>query len=339
MPRMRAMQVSEPGGDLELVERELPEPGRGEVLVRVQACGVCGGDSGIKDGHFPGVSYPRVPGHEIAGVVAALGDDASAWEVGERVGLGWFGGNCGYCRPCRHGELMSCENMGIPGITTDGGYADYVVARQNALASIPDELTAEEAAPLMCAGLTTYNALRHAGAYAGDLVAVLGVGGLGHLGVQFASKLGFDTVAIARGREKEPHARRLGARHYIDSTAADPAQELARLGGAKVILSTVTNSAAMAAVLGGLGVRGRLLVLGASMEPLQVPPAMLIPSGKSIAGHASGISGDSEDTLDFSVLAGVRPVVETRPLEQAREAYERMSNGEARFRMVLTTGA
>jgi D-arabinose 1-dehydrogenase-like Zn-dependent alcohol dehydrogenase len=333
------MQVSEPGGDLELVERELPEPGRGEVLVRVQACGVCGGDSGIKDGHFPGVSYPRVPGHEIAGVIAALGDGVAAWEVGQRVGLGWFGGNCGYCRPCRHGELMSCENMGIPGITTDGGYADYVVARQNALASIPDELTAEEAAPLMCAGLTTYNALRQAGASGGDLVAVLGVGGLGHLGVQFASKLGFDTVAIARGREKEAHARRLGARHYIDSTAEDPAQELAGLGGAKVILATVTNAAAMAAVLGGLGIGGRLVVLGASMEPLQVPPAMLIAGNKSIAGHASGISGDSEDTLDFSVLAGVRPVIETRPLEQASEAYERMSNGKARFRMVLTTGA
>jgi D-arabinose 1-dehydrogenase-like Zn-dependent alcohol dehydrogenase len=339
MPRMRAMQLGEPGGDLELVERELPEPGRGEVLVRVQACGVCGGDSAIKDGHFPGVSYPRVPGHEIAGVIAALGDGVLAWEVGQRVGLGWFGGNCAYCRPCRHGELMSCENMGIPGITTDGGYADYVVARQNALALIPDELTPEEAAPLMCAGLTTYNALRHAGAYGGDLVAVLGVGGLGHLGVQFASKLGFDTVAIARGREKEPHARRLGARHYIDSTAADPAQELVRLGGAKVILSTVTNAAAMAAVVGGLGIGGRLVVLGASMEQLQVAPAMLIPGDKSIVGHASGISGDSEDTLEFSVLAGVRPVVETRPLEQAGDAYERMSNGEARFRMVLTTGA
>jgi alcohol dehydrogenase/propanol-preferring alcohol dehydrogenase len=272
-------------------------------------------------------------------VVAALGEGARAWEVGERVGVGWFGGNCGYCRPCRHAELMSCENMGIPGITVDGGYADYVVARQNALALIPEELAAEEAAPLMCAGLTTYNALRRAGAHGGDLVAVLGVGGLGHLGVQFASKLGFDTVAIARGREKELEARRLGARHYIDSTAQDPAEELTRLGGAKVILSTVTSAAAMAAVAGGLGIHGRLLVLGASMEPLQLPPAMLIPGGRSIAGHASGISGESEDTLNFSVLAGVRPVIETLPLERAAEAYEQMSNGRARFRMVLSTGA
>jgi D-arabinose 1-dehydrogenase-like Zn-dependent alcohol dehydrogenase len=339
MARMRAVQVSEPGGPLELVEREVPQPGRDEALVRVQACGVCGGDSGIKDGHFPGVSYPRVPGHEIAGVIAALGEDVRGWEVGQRVGVGWFGGNCGYCRPCRHGEPMSCENMGIPGITIDGGYADYVVVRENALALIPDELTAEDAAPLMCAGLTTYNALRHTGAHGGDLVAVLGVGGLGHLGVQFASKLGFDTVAIARGREKEPLARRLGARRYIDSTVEDPAEELMGLGGAKVILATVTSAPAMAAVFGGLGIRGTLLVLGAAMEPLQVPPAMLIPAGKSIAGHASGTSGDSEDTLDFSVLAGVRPVTETRPLEQAAEAYERMANGQARFRMVLTTGA
>jgi D-arabinose 1-dehydrogenase-like Zn-dependent alcohol dehydrogenase len=339
MARMRAAQVSEPGGPLELVERDVPQPGRDEALVRVQACGICGGDSGIKDGHFPGVSYPRVPGHEIAGVIAALGEGVRGWEVGQRVGVGWFGGNCGYCRPCRHGEPMSCQNMGIPGITIDGGYADYVVVKENALALIPDELTAEEAAPLMCAGLTTYNALRHTGARGGDLVAVLGVGGLGHLGVQFASKLGFDTVAIARGREKEPLARRLGARHYIDSTAENPAEELMRLGGAKVILATVTSAPAMAAVFGGLGIGGRLVVLGASMEPLQVPPAMLIPGSKSIAGHASGTSGDSEDTLDFSVLAGVRPVIEMRPLEQVAEAYERMATGQARFRMVLTTGA
>jgi D-arabinose 1-dehydrogenase-like Zn-dependent alcohol dehydrogenase len=336
---MRAVQLSEAGGALELVEREVPEPQREEVLVRVQACGICGGDAGIKDGHFPGVSYPRVPGHEIAGVIAALGDGVRGWEVGQRVGVGWFGGNCGYCRPCRHGEPMSCENMGIPGITIDGGYADYVVVRQNALALIPDELSAEEAAPLMCRGLTTYNALRRTGAHGGDLVAVLGVGGLGHLGVQFASKLGFDTVAIARGREKEPLARRLGAPHYIDSTAQDPAEELMRLGGAKVILATVTSAAAMGAVVGGLGIGGRLMILGASMEPMQVPPAMLIPDSKSIAGHASGTSGDSEDTLGFSVLAGVRPMIETRPLEEAAEAYERMADGQARFRMVLSTGA
>jgi 2-desacetyl-2-hydroxyethyl bacteriochlorophyllide A dehydrogenase len=340
MASMRAVQVSEPGGSFELVEREVPAPGREEVLVRVQACGICGGDSAIKDGHFPGVSYPRVPGHEIAGVIAALGDGVLGWEVGQRVGVGWFGGNCGYCRPCRHGEPMSCENMGIPGIIAiDGGYADYVVVRQNALALIPDELAAQDAAPLMCAGLTTYNALRHTGARGGDLVAVLGIGGLGHLGVQFASKLGFRTVAIARGREKEEPARRLGAHHYVDSTAQDPAEELARLGRARVILATVTSTAAIGAVLGGLGTGGELVVLGAAMEPMNVPPAMLIAGDKSIAGHASGTSGDSEDTLAFSVLADVRGLIETRPLEQATEAYERMMSGAARFRMVLRTGA
>jgi D-arabinose 1-dehydrogenase-like Zn-dependent alcohol dehydrogenase len=339
MTGMRAVQVSEPGGPFELVQREVPEPGPGEALVRVQACGICHSDSYVKEGGFPGVSYPAVPGHEIAGVIAALGEGARGWEVGQRVGVGWFGGNCGYCRPCRHGEPMFCQNMGIPGITLDGGYADYVVVRSNAMALMPDELAAEEAAPLLCAGLTTYNALRHSGARGGDLLAVLGVGGLGHLGVQFARRLGFQTVAIARGREKEELALRLGAHHYIDSTAQDPAAELTRLGGARVILSTVTSAAAMAAAAGGLGIRGKLVVLGAAMEPLNLPPAMLINGNKSIAGHASGTSGDSEDTLAFSVLTDVRPMIETLPLEQAAEAYERMMSGAARFRMVLTTGA
>jgi D-arabinose 1-dehydrogenase-like Zn-dependent alcohol dehydrogenase len=336
---MRVVQVSEAGGPFELVERDVPAPGPGEALVRVHACGICHSDSYVKEGGFPGVSYPAVPGHEIAGVIAALGDGVRGWEVGQRVGVGWFGGNCGYCHPCRHGEPMFCENMGIPGITLDGGYADYVVVRSNAMALIPDELAAEDAAPLLCAGLTTYNALRHSGARGGDLVAILGIGGLGHLGVQFARRLGFDTVAIARGREKEKPARRLGAHHYIDSTAQDPAQELTRLGGARVILATVTSTAAMAAVAGGLGIRGKLLVVGAGMEPLNIPPAMLISGDKSIAGHASGTSGDSEDTLAFSALADVRPMIETLPLEQAAEAYERMMSGAARFRMVLTTGA
>jgi alcohol dehydrogenase/propanol-preferring alcohol dehydrogenase len=336
---MRAVQVSEPGGDFELVERDVPAPGPGEALVRVQACGICHSDSYVKEGGFPGISYPAVPGHEIAGVIAALGKGVRGWDVGERVGVGWFGGNCGYCRPCRHGEPMFCENMGIPGITLDGGYADYVVVRSNAQALMPDELAPEDAAPLLCAGLTTYNALRHSGARGGDLVGILGVGGLGHLGVQFASKLGFHTAAIARGSEKEELARRLGAHSYIDSTAQDPAEELARLGGARVILATVTDGAAMAAVLGGLGLRGTLVVLGAATEPTQMPPAMLIAGDKSIAGHASGTSGDSEDTLAFSVLADVRPMIETRPLEQAAAAYERMMSGAARFRMVLSTGA
>jgi D-arabinose 1-dehydrogenase-like Zn-dependent alcohol dehydrogenase len=339
MAGMRAMQVAEAGGPFELVEREVPVPGRGEALVRVQACGICHSDSYAKEGGFPGVTYPHVPGHEIAGVIDALGEDVRGWEVGQRVGVGWFGGNCGYCARCRRGELMGCENMGIPGITFDGGYADYVLVRAGAMALMPEELAAEEAAPLLCAGLTTFNALRHSGARGGDLVAILGVGGLGHLGVQFAAKLGFDTVAIARGGEKEALARELGARRYIDSTTQDPASVLAGLGGARVILATVTNAAAMTATLGGLGPRGRLVVLGAAMEPMQFPPAMLINGDKSIAGHASGHSGDSEETLAFSALAGVRPMIEALPLERATEAYERMLSGDARFRMVLTTGA
>jgi D-arabinose 1-dehydrogenase-like Zn-dependent alcohol dehydrogenase len=341
MASMRAVQVSEPGGPFELVEREVPEPARGQALVRVQACGICHSDSFAKNGGFPGTSHPLVPGHEIAGVIAALGEHVRGWEVGQRVGVGWFGGNCGYCRPCRRGDLIHCENTEIPGITSDGGYADYVLVRASALALLPDELAAEEAAPLLCAGITTFNALRHSGARGGDLVAILGVGGLGHLGVQFAAKLGFDTVAIARGRgrEKEELARRLGARHYIDSTSEDPAAELARLGGARVILATVTSAAAMTAVLGGLGLRGKLVIVGASMDPMQLPPAMLIGGETSIVGHASGIASDSEDTLAFSVLAGVRPMIQTLPLERASEAYEQMMRGDARFRMVLTTGA
>jgi D-arabinose 1-dehydrogenase-like Zn-dependent alcohol dehydrogenase len=339
MASMRAVQVSEPGGAFELVQRDVPAPAHGEALVRVQACGICHSDSYVKEGGFPGVTYPAVPGHEIAGVIAALGEGVRGWEVGQRVGVGWFGGNCGYCRACHHGDPMFCENMGIPGITEDGGYADYVVVRSNAMALMPDELAAEDAAPLLCAGLTTYNALRHSGARGGDLVAILGMGGLGHLGVQFAIKLGFNTVAIARGREKQELARQLGAHHYIDSTAQDPAEELTRVGGARVILATVTSTAAMAAVAGGLGIRGKLIVLGAAMEPLNLPPAMLINGDKSIAGHASGTSGDSEDTLAFSVLADVRPMIETLPLEQAADAYERMMSGAARLRMVLTTGA
>lgn len=339
MASMRVVQIKEQGGPFELVEREVPEPGRGEALVRVQACGICHSDMFGKEGGFPGISWPHVPGHEVAGEVAALGEDVEGWKVGQRVGVGWFGGNCGHCRQCRRGDLINCANMEIPGITIDGGYADYVLVKANALAAIPDELAAEDAAPLLCAGITTYNALRHSGAQGGDLVAVLGVGGLGHLGVQFAAKLGFDTVAIARGTEKEELARKLGARHYIDSTAQDPAEELTKLGGARVILSTITNADAVTAVLGGLGVRGKLVVVGASMDPMQIPPAMLIGGSKTIAGHASGHSGDSEDTLDFSVLSGVRPMIETFPLEQAGEAYEKMLSGDARFRMVLTTGA
>jgi D-arabinose 1-dehydrogenase-like Zn-dependent alcohol dehydrogenase len=338
MATMRAVQVNEPGADFELVERDVPEPGFGEALIRVRACGVCHSDMFAKEGGYPGVSHPLVPGHEIAGTIEKLGDGVNGWETGQRVGVGWFGGNCGYCEWCRRGSFIDCENMGIPGVTMDGGYADYVVVRANAMASMPDDLADEEAAPLLCAGITTYNALRQSGATGGNRVAVLGVGGLGHLGVQFAAQLGFETVAIARGTDKEELARKLGAHHYIDSTAGDPGQALAELGGADVILSTVTSSEAMGAVFGGLRPNGTLLVVGASMDPIPVPAAMLIGGSKKIAGHASGTARDSEDTLNFSVLSGVRPMIETFPLERAAEAYEKMMSGEARFRMVLTTG-
>jgi propanol-preferring alcohol dehydrogenase len=339
MAKMRAVQVSEAGGPFELVERDVPQPGREQALVRVHACGICHSDSFAKDGGYPGVSFPVVPGHEIAGEIAALGEGVQGWEVGQRVGVGWFGGNCGYCEPCRRGDLIGCENMEIPGVTSDGGYADYVLVNAHALALMPDDLADVDAAPLMCAGITTYNALRQSGAHGGDLVAILGLGGLGHLGVQFAAKLGFRTVAIARGAEKAELAQKLGAERYIDSTAEDPAEELSKLGGAKVILSTITNAEAVAATFGGLGQRGELVIVGASMEPLGIPPAALIGGNKSIVGHASGTSRDSEDTLSFSVLAGVRPMIETLPLEQASDAYEKMISGDARFRMVLTTGA
>jgi D-arabinose 1-dehydrogenase-like Zn-dependent alcohol dehydrogenase len=334
---MRVIQVSEPGGPLELHEREIPEPARDQVRVKVQACGVCHSDSYAKDGQFPGVSYPVVPGHEVAGLVDAIGEDVHGWTVGERVGVGWFGGNCGWCEPCRRGDLVNCQNKPIPGVTADGGYADYLVCRASALARIPDDLSPEEAAPLMCAGVTTFNALRRSGTRAGGLVAVLGIGGLGHLGVQFAVRLGFETAAIARGKDKEELARRLGAHHYIDSEAEDVAETLSRLGGAAAILATVTSATAMTAAFGGLGVRGKMIVVGASGEPLGVSPGMLIRGNRSLHGHSSGTSMDSQDTLAFSALTEVRPMIETVPLEQAPDAYERMMANQARFRMVLVT--
>ncbi|MGA9860274.1 MAG: alcohol dehydrogenase [Solirubrobacteraceae bacterium] len=336
---MRAVVVKQAGGDFEIEEREVPQPGRDEALVRVHACGVCHSDMFAKEGGYPGVSHPLVPGHEIAGVVEALGEGVKGWEVGQRVGVGWFGGQCGYCEWCRRGDFINCQNMEIPGITMDGGYADYVLVRANALASMPDDLTSADAAPLLCAGITTYNALRQSGARAGDRVAVLGVGGLGHLGVQFAAKMGFETIAVARGTGKEELARKLGAHHYVDSTNGDPAEKLTALGGVDVILSTVTSSDAMAALFGGLRPRGQLIVVGASMDPIAIPAAALIGGSTTIAGHASGTARDSEDTLNFSALAGVAPMIETLPLEQAAEAYEKMISGDARFRMVLTTGA
>jgi len=335
----RAMQVAGPGEKLELVERELRAPGPGEVLVRVEACGVCHSDSLTIEGHWPGIEYPRVPGHEIAGRIEAVGDDVVPWEVGQRVGVGWFGGNCGHCDPCRRGDMISCENGLVPGIAYDGGYADHVVVPKTALASIPDELSAEDAAPLLCAGITTFNALRESGARPGDLVAILGIGGLGHLGVQFARRMGFETVAIARGTDKREQAEALGAHHYVDSTAGDVADALQALGGAQTILATVTAPAAMSAAVGGLRPRGRMIVVGASPDPIEIPPMALIPGSTGVLGHASGTSKDSEDTLRFSVLQDVRPTIETYPLEEAAEGYARMMSGDARFRVVLTTGA
>jgi D-arabinose 1-dehydrogenase-like Zn-dependent alcohol dehydrogenase len=335
---MRVWQVPEAGADFEQVEREVPTPGPREVVVRVEACGVCHSDVFAKEGGYPGMSHPLVPGHEVAGVIDQVGEDVHPWQVGQRVGVGWFGGNCGWCEPCRRGDLISCQNLEITGITRDGGYAEYLLIAASALAAIPEDLGPAEAGPLLCAGITTYNPLRHAHAMPGDLVAVLGVGGLGHLGVQYAARLGFRTVAIARGRDKEALARQLGAHEYIDSTEQDPSAALQELGGASVILATAASGPAMTAAVGGLGRRGRMIVVGASMEPIEVPPAMLIGSNSGIYGHASGSSQDSEDTLDFSALAGVRPMIETVPFEEAPQAYDKMLAGDARFRMVITMG-
>jgi D-arabinose 1-dehydrogenase-like Zn-dependent alcohol dehydrogenase len=335
---MRAIQVTSPNGAFELVERDLPVPGPRQVRIQVQACGICHSDSFTKLGAFPGIQYPRVPGHEVVGRLDAVGADVPEWKAGARVGVGWHGGHCGHCPSCRKGDFITCSTLQIPGISYDGGYADYMIAPFEALAAIPDELSSAEAAPLLCAGITTFNALRHSGAVPGDLVAILGIGGLGHLGVQFAAKMGYHTVAIARGQDKGPLARKLGAHHYIDSTAQNVAAELAKLGGARVILATLTDSKSMSDAIGGLGIDGRLLVVGASMQPIEVSPLSLIGGRRSISGWPSGTSSDSEDTLEFSVLSAVRPTIEAYPLERASEAYERMMSGKARFRVVLTTG-
>jgi len=335
MSKMRAVQATSPKAGLEIVERPVPEPSAGTVRVKIGACGICHSDSMTVEGHWPGIRYPRVPGHEIAGVVDATGPGVTAWKVGDRVGVGWHGGHCGFCDACRRGDFLACRTAEIPGISYDGGYADYMIAPAVSLARIPDGLSEIEAAPLMCAGITVYNSLRHSGARAGDVVAILGLGGLGHLAVQFAAKAGFMTVGIARGKDKEPLARKLGAMHYIDSQSGDPAAELQKLGGASVILATVTSGKAMSAVLGGLAVGGKLVVLGAAADPIEVPPIVLIGGRRSIAGWPSGTSIDSEDTLAFSVQTGVRSMNEVFPLPRAPEAYARMMSGEARFRVVL----
>jgi D-arabinose 1-dehydrogenase-like Zn-dependent alcohol dehydrogenase len=338
MAKMRVVQVPHAKGPLELVERDIPEPAAGTIRVKVQACGVCHSDSVTKEGLFPNIEYPRVPGHEIIGVVDAVGAGVAGWNAGQRVGVGWHGGNCGYCDACRRGDAFACETETLAtGVTSDGGYADYMIAPVTALARVPDDLGSVEAAPLMCAGITTFNALRNSGARPGELVAVLGLGGLGHLGVQFAAKLGFNTVAIARGEDKAPLARQLGAHHYIDSRAEDPAAALRRLGGATVILTTATSGEAVSAVQGGLAPRGTLLIVGVP-EALNIDPLPLILGSRSIKGWYSGTSIDSQQTLAFSALTGVRPMNEVYPLERAAEAYDRMMSGNARFRVVLTTG-
>ena len=336
MKRMKAVQVAKPNTALEVVERDVPEPKPREVRIKVQACGICHSDMFTVAGAFPGIQYPRIPGHEVVGIIDAVGSDVPDWKLGMRVGVGWHGGHCGHCASCRRGDFITCTQGQIPGITYDGGYAEFMIAPFEALASIPDDLKSEDAAPLLCAGITTFNALRHSGAHAGDLVAILGIGGLGHLGVQFAAKMGFKTVAIARGADKGPLAEKLGAHIYLDSTKQNAAEELTRLGGAKVILATVTDARSMSSVLGGLGIDGKLVVLGASAQPIEVSPLLLIGARRSIAGWPSGTAPDSEDTLKFSVLSDVRPMIEIFPLAKAAEAYQHMMSGKARFRVVLT---
>lgn len=336
MPKMKVAQVTHAKGPIELVERDIPQPGPGHVRIRVQACGICHSDSYTKEGLFPGIQYPRVPGHEIAGVVDELGPDVQEWKKGQRVGVGWFGGHCGHCNPCRRGDLINCTTMPTPGIAYDGGYGEYMVAPAEALAAMPDGISAEEAAPLLCAGITTYNSLRHSGAQPGDLVAIQGVGGLGHLGIQFANKFGYNVAAISRGTENAALAKKLGAHHYVDSQAGNPAEQLQKLGGARVILATAPSGRSMTALIDGLGTNGKMIVVGASTEPIEVSPIQLIRGTKNIQGWPSGTSADSEDTLNFSVLTGVRPMIEKFPLERAAEGYERMMSGKAEYRVVLT---
>lgn len=333
---MRAVQISKSGGDFELVERPVPQPGRGQVRIKVEACGICHSDALVKEGHWPGIQYPRVPGHEIAGRIDAVGADVTLWKPGQRVGLGWHGGHCFQCPSCRRGDFINCQNEKITGISYDGGYQEYMLAQAEAVAAMPDDLPADEAAPLLCAGITVFNALRNAGARAGDTVAVQGIGGLGHLGVQYARQMGFHTIAIGRGGDKQALAKKLGAHEYIDTNAGDSAQALQNLGGAKIILATAPDSKSMSAVVNGLAPRGKLLVVGAGMEALSVTPLQLIAGSKALQGWASGTGADSEDTLRFSALTVVRPMIERYPLGKAADAYQQMITGKARFRVVIT---
>ena len=332
---MKVAQISKSGGDWELVQRELPEPGVGQVRVKVEACGICHSDVLVKEGLWPGLQYPRVPGHEIGGRVDAIGDEVAVWTTGQRVGVGWHGGHDFTCKQCRRGDFAMCVNRKVTGMDFDGGYGEYMIAPANALAAIPDGLPAEEAGPFMCAGVTVYNALRNCGARAGDVVAVHGIGGLGHLGVQYARRMGFDTVAINRGKDKEALASQLGAHHYLDATAVDVVAELQKLGGARVILATAPNAQAISQLVDGLAPDGKLLVPAAPTEPLTIGVFSLILKRSSVAGWYSGTARDSQDTMEFSALSGVHPMIEKYPLDRVADAYEQMHSGKARFRVVL----
>jgi D-arabinose 1-dehydrogenase-like Zn-dependent alcohol dehydrogenase len=332
---MKAAQVPSPGADFQIVEREIPNPSAGQVRIKVQACGVCHSDQFTKEGTWPGIQYPRVPGHEVVGLIDELDAGVTEWKKGQRVGVGWHGGHDGTCRQCRRGDFRNCQNLKVPGISYDGGYQQYMVAPVEALVAMPESLGAAEAAPLLCAGITMYNALRHSGAMPGDLVAVLGIGGLGHLGIQFANKFGYKVAAIARGTEDAALAKKLGASVYIDSKSTNAAEALQKLGGAQVILATAPSSKAMSDIFDGLGPNGKLMVIGAAFDPIDVTPVQLVSGSRTIQGWASGTSADEEDTLRFAELTGVRPMIETYPLEKAAEGYARMISGKAQFRVVL----
>src|SRR6266853_3674125 len=336
MSKMKAVQVSKPGGNFELVERNIPEPTRNQVRIKVEACGICHSDALVKEGYWPGIQYPRVPGHEIAGRIDAVGADVTLWKPGQPVGVGWHGGHFFICDPCRRGEFILCQNEKITAISFDGGYAEYMIAPAEAVAAMPDDLPADEAAPLLCAGITVYNPLRNSGARAGDLVAIQGIGGLGHLGIQCARRMGFRTVAIGRGVDKEPLARKLGAHEYIDTSAGAPAEAIQKLGGARVILTTAPDAKSISALVDGLAPGGKLVIVGVAPEPLSISPLQIILARRSIQGWPSGTAKDSEDTLQFSALTGVRPMIERYPLAKAADAYEQMISGRARFRVVLT---
>ncbi len=333
---MKVAEVSRPGAAFSVVEREIPDPGAGQVRIKVQACGVCHSDMLTKEGLWPGIQYPRIPGHEVVGIIDEVGTGVSEWKEGQRVGVGWHGGQDNTCPECRRGDFRNCRNLKVPGISYDGGYQQYMIAPIEALAAVPESLSDAEAAPLLCAGITTFNALRHSGALPSDLVAVQGIGGLGHLGIQFANKFGYRVAAIGRGSENATLAKKLGASVYIDSQATNAAQELQKLGGAKVIIATAPSSKAMSELIDGLGPNGKLMVIGAAFDPIEVTPLQLISGSRTIQGWASGIPTDSEDTLRFAELTGVRPMIETYPLERAAEAYDRMMSGNAQFRVVLT---